>query len=280
MTKSIKARVAIVGAGPVGLTLALDLAARGIDSVVLEQRHPHEQPSVKCNHISSRTMEIFRRLGLADEIRGAGLPDDHPHDVVVRTRATGFELTRIPIPSRQQRFTSTDGVDSHWPTPEPPHRINQIYFEPLMLRRAAQTPGITILNRTRFEGHAQNDDRVLVTARDLDAREDISAECEYLIGCDGARSAVRRQIGARLVGESFVQRVQSTYIRAPRLRSLIGSPAWMSYLYNPERAGNLVAIDGRETPADSQLSPAARAGHRRCEPRPLHSHPVGRGQSL
>ena len=72
MAKSIKAPVVIVGAGPVGLTLALDLAARGIHSVVLEQRRADERPSVKCNHISSRTMEIFRRLGLADEIRGAG----------------------------------------------------------------------------------------------------------------------------------------------------------------------------------------------------------------
>src|SRR4029078_13356587 len=100
----ISAPVAIVGAGPVGLTLALDLAARGIRSVVIEQRRPAEQPSVKCNHISSRTMEIFRRLGLAAEIRSAGLPDDYPNDVVVRTRATGFELTRLPIASRRCRL--------------------------------------------------------------------------------------------------------------------------------------------------------------------------------
>jgi len=247
MTAAITAPVAIAGAGPVGLTLALDLAARGIRSVVIEQRRPAEQPSVKCNHISSRTMEIFRRLGLAEEIRSAGLPDDYPNDVVVRTRATGFELTRLPIPSRRRRFNATDGVDTGWPTPEPPHRINQIFFEPILYHRAARTPQITMLNRTRFEGHAQNDDRVLVTAHDLDAGTDVAIECRYLIGCDGARSAVRHQIGAQLVGESFIQRVQSTYIRAPKLQSLIPSPAWMSYLYNPERAGNLVAIDGRET---------------------------------
>ncbi len=247
MATPITVPVAIAGAGPVGLTLALDLAARGISSVLIEQRAPQDKPSVKCNHISSRTMEIFRRLGLAQEIRSAGLPDDYPNDVVVRTRATGFELTRLPIPSRRRRFSATDGVDSGWPTPEPPHRINQIFFEPILYRRAASTPGITILNRTRFEGHAQNGDRVLVTARDLNARTDVAIECRYLIGCDGARSAVRRQIGARLAGESFIQRVQSTYIRAPKLLSLIPAPAWMSYIYNPERAGNLVAIDGRET---------------------------------
>src|SRR6185369_11302134 len=190
MTATLTAPVAIAGAGPVGLTLALDLAARGIRSVVIEQRRSAEQPSVKCNHISSRTMEIFRRLGVAEEIRSAGLPDDYPNDVVVRTRATGFELTRLPIPSRRRRFNATDGVDTGWPTPEPPHRINQIFFEPILSRRAARTPEITMLNRTRFEGHAQNDDRVLVTAHDLDAGKDLAIECRYLIGCDGARSAV------------------------------------------------------------------------------------------
>ena len=248
MASHITTTVVIAGAGPVGLSLALDLACRGISTVVIEQRRASEAPSVKCNHVSSRTMEIFRRLGVAEEIRAAGLPADHPNDVVVRTRATGFELTRIPIPSRQRRFSATEGPDTGWPTPEPAHRINQIYFEPLLFRRAASTPEITILNRTRYEAHEQHDDRVIVVARDLDAQTSVTIECKYFVGCDGGRSEVRRQIGAQLQGDDVIQRVQSSYIRAPDLIHRIRSPAaWMSYLYNPERAGNLVAIDGRET---------------------------------
>src|SRR5688572_1700347 len=246
MTSHITRTVAIVGAGPVGLTLALDLASRGVSVVIVERRRAFTPPSVKCNHISSRTMEIFRRLGIADEIRNAGLPADYPHDVAVRTRATGFELTRIPIPCREQRFTATDGPDTGWPTPEPAHRINQIYFEPLLFRRAVQTPGIEILNRVRYEGLEQRDDRVVVTALDLETQSDVTIECEYLIGCDGGRSDVRRQIGARLQGDDVIQRVQSTYFRAPELIHMIPAPAWMSYLYTLERAGNLVAIDGKE----------------------------------
>ncbi len=239
--------VAIAGAGPVGLTLALDLAARGIRSVIIEQRRPDEQPSVKCNHVSSRTMEIFRRLGLADDIRRcwpAGRLSERCRGEDARH---GLRVGAPADSSRRRRFDASDGIDAGWPTPEPPHRINQIFFEPLLYRRAACTPEISILNRTRFEGHAQNDDRVLITAHDLGSGKDIAIESRYLIGCDGARSSVRRQIGAHLVGESFIQRVQSTYIRAPELLGLIPSPAWMSYLYNPERAGNLAAIDGRET---------------------------------
>ena len=72
-----------------GLCLALDLAWRGIQVAVIEQRPAGAAPSVKCNHIASRTMETFRRLGFVDRIRALGLPDDYPNDVVVRTRATG-----------------------------------------------------------------------------------------------------------------------------------------------------------------------------------------------
>jgi len=241
------ASVAIVGAGPVGLTLALDLASRGIDVIVAEVRHAAEPPSVKCNHISSRSMEMFRRLGIARDIRAVGLPDDYPNDVVFRTRATGYELTRIPIPARQDRFKTGIGPETSWPTPEPAHRVNQLYFEPVLFRHAATTRGITVLSRTRVEGFRQTDHTVEVTARDLDRGTEVAIECRYLVGCDGARSGVRREIGAKLSGDELIQRVQTTFIRAPDLLARITPPpAWMSYLYNPERSGNLIAIDGRE----------------------------------
>ncbi len=245
--KTIKASVAIVGGGPVGLCLAIDLAWRGIDVVVAEVRAAAEPPSVKCNHVSSRTMETFRRLGFVSEVRNAGLPDDYPHDVVFRTRATGWELTRIPIPCRKNRYSATLGPDCRWPTPEPPHRINQIYLEPVIFDRAASSRGVKLLNRTRVEGFSQHVDGVVATACDLSSGEELAIECRYLVGCDGGTSGVRKAIGARLAGDEVIQRVQSTYFRAPALIDLVTPPhAWMSYLYNPERAGNLIAIDGRE----------------------------------
>jgi 2-polyprenyl-6-methoxyphenol hydroxylase-like FAD-dependent oxidoreductase len=248
MTRSMQTSVVVVGGGPVGLTLAMDLARRGVESVVLERRSAGEPPSVKCNHVSSRSMETFRRLGFADEVRAAGLPDDYPHDVVLRTRATGYELMRVHIPCRLTRFTDTSGPDGWWPTPEPPHRINQIYLEPILFRNAAASSGVTILNRTEFEGFDQDDDGVTARAVDLVTGEAIAVRADYLVGCEGARSLVRRAIGAKLQGDEVIQRVQSSYIQAPDLIDRITKPhAWMSYLYSRERAGNLVAIDGRTT---------------------------------
>ena len=231
-----------------GLTLAMDLAHRGIDCLVIERRRAGEPPSVKCNHVSSRSMETFRRLRFADEVRAAGLPDDYPHDVVLRTRATGYELTRIHIPCRRDRFTDTTGPDGWWPTPEPPHRINQLFLEPVLFRNALAMPRLTIANRKEFQAFEQDDDGVSVHANDIETGEEISVRAAFLVGCEGGRSLVRREIGARLEGDEIVQRVQSSYIRAPDLLRRITKPdAWMSYLYNPDRAGNLIAIDGRET---------------------------------
>jgi 2-polyprenyl-6-methoxyphenol hydroxylase-like FAD-dependent oxidoreductase len=146
--------VLIVGAGPVGLTLAIDLAWRGINVTVIEKRAAAEPPEPKCNHVAARSMEIFRRLGLAEKVRNAGLPADYPHDISYRTTFTGCELTRISIPCRRDRFTSKHGPDCNWPTPEPPHRINQIFLEPILFEHAAAEARIHIVNRALVEDSA------------------------------------------------------------------------------------------------------------------------------
>jgi 2-polyprenyl-6-methoxyphenol hydroxylase-like FAD-dependent oxidoreductase len=237
----------IVGAGPVGLTLAMDLASRGVSVVICETRRFAEPPNVKCNHVASRTMEQFRRLGVAQKLRDAGLPADHPNDVVFRTSVTGTELTRIPIPCRRDRYTETEGPDAWWPTPEPPHRINQIYLEPILLKHTAALPGVTLLNRTQLDAFTQDADGVTAAPATW-TRQDAQHPRRYLVGCDGGSSAVRKQIGAKLEGTPVIQRVQSTFIRAPQLRAMIpGKPAWSYYSMNPRRCGTMFAIDGHET---------------------------------
>jgi 2-polyprenyl-6-methoxyphenol hydroxylase-like FAD-dependent oxidoreductase len=239
--------VLIVGAGPVGLTLAIDLAWRGIDVTVVETRAPAAPPEPKCNHVAARTMEIFRRLGLAEKVRNAGLPADYPHDISYRTSFTGQELTRIHIPCRRDRFTATDGPDCNWPTPEPPHRINQIFLEPILFAHAAGQARIRIINRTSVENVVVEDSGARVNLRDLDSGAVRAVNCRYLIGCDGARSIVRKAIGTELSGDAVIQRVQSTYIRAPGLIDRQQSErAWGTGAINPRRSGMVYAIDGRE----------------------------------
>lgn len=247
MRADIECPVLIIGAGPVGLTLALDLAWRGIDVVVAEKRRAGTAPEPKCNHVSARSMEVFRRLGIASEIRNAGLPAEFEHSVSYRTTFIGPELTRIHIPSRRDRYTDHSGPDGNWPTPEPPHRINQIYLEPILARHAAAHPRIRILDGYEAADIEIADDGAAVLLRVVAGDGVRRVACRYLVGCDGARSNVRKAIGAEFVGDAVIQRVQSTFIRAPNLLSMQGSkPAWGNGVINPRRSGMVYAIDGKE----------------------------------
>lgn len=245
---TLETDVLVVGAGPVGLTLAMVMAQRGTRVTIIETRHRGEPPNVKCNHVSARSMEILRRLGLAAKVRNAGLPEDYANDIAYRTSMLGKPITRIEIPCRRDRYTAKGGPDTNWPTPEPPHRINQLFLEPILFEHAAAMPGITILNRTEYLSHTDGADGVVISARNIDTGETLTIAAQYLAGCDGGRSPVRKAIGAKLVGDAVVQRVQSTYIRAPKLLGMMqDEPAWASFSLNPRRSGNVYAIDGRET---------------------------------
>jgi 2-polyprenyl-6-methoxyphenol hydroxylase-like FAD-dependent oxidoreductase len=244
----LRTRVLVVGGGPVGTTLAMDLAWRGIEVLVLEQRRRDEAPSVKCNHVAARSMEVFRRLGVAQAVRDAGLPHDFPNDISFRTTFVGPEFARIPIPCRRDRYTASEGPDTWWPTPEPPHRINQIYLEPVLVDHAMTMPGLRFRHRVKVLGFTQSADGVVTEAEDLDSGERLLIDSEYLVGCDGGHSEIRRQIGARLTGDVVVQRTQSTYFRAPSLLGMMQArPAWSNQSMNPRRSANIFAIDGRET---------------------------------
>src|SRR5690606_12062524 len=160
-------------------------------------------------------------LGVGERIRNAGLPADYPNDVSYRTTTTGIQHSRILIPSRERRYTATGGPDTWGPTPEPPHHGNQNIFEPIMIQTAQSAPRIRMLNRTRADDFEQDENGVTVRLTDLESGKAFSLRARYLIGCDGGRSDVRKKIGAQFVGDAVVQRVQSTYIRAPNLIEML-----------------------------------------------------------
>ena len=247
----MKTQVVIVGAGPVGLSAAMDLAKRGIDVVVVESRSEDEPADAKCNTIAARTMEIFRQLGVADQARACGLTDAYPTDVVYATKAGGMEITRIVQPSRNERV-SADGrgapsyPDSHWETPEPVVRASQLYLNPILLEHAKNYDRITLLTETTFLSYEDGGDQVKVACRS-NSGEELVIEGRYLIGCDGASSAVRKQMGVKLEGDVEISKMRTTLVRCPQIRELLGSrPGWMTWVLNPWVSGVIIAIDGEE----------------------------------
>jgi len=232
------------------MCVALEAARRGVEVVLIEPRAPGEPPSAKCNTVASRTLETFRRFGLADTVRAAGLPDDYPTDVIYAADLAGAEFTRITMPSRAERHS--DGFpDSHWLTPEPVVRVNQIYLEPILFEAVSAHPGISIRNRARVESFDQSADGVTVHCRNVDQSghgKTFEVHGRFLVGCDGGSSIVRRSIGARLEGDAELGQTRSTLIRSSQVRPLFGErrAAWISWVLNKKIRGAVVAIDGDE----------------------------------
>jgi 2-polyprenyl-6-methoxyphenol hydroxylase-like FAD-dependent oxidoreductase len=242
----VETEVCIAGAGPVGLTLAMELASRGIAVTVMEQRTEQEISSPKSNHVSARSMEIYRRLGVADKIRAQGLPDDYPNDGVYATRWTGFELTRFRMPCRRDRFNDAGYDDGNLPSAERAARVSQMYLAPILLEQVQSYSNVRILNGVKFESLEQHASGVTVQAVSR-TDEHLTIHCKYLIGADGARSDVRHALGIKLLGEDNLVRARSRLFRSAGLLEKCGyPPAWMNWFFVDGKWSSMMAIDGRE----------------------------------
>ncbi len=151
--------IIIAGAGPVGMTVALELARRGVRSVLVNDR-PGPSPEPKANATSPRSMEHFRRLGVAARIRELGLPPDYPANVTYFTRLTGYELARLKLPPWAEGLAETRRGAGPWAAPEPAHRASQIYVERALFERLHDFPLIERRHGWRFLEFRDDGERV------------------------------------------------------------------------------------------------------------------------
>jgi len=207
--------VLVVGAGPVGLTLAIDLGRRGVQCTLVEKKAaPEFLPKMeRCN---ARTMEMFRRMGLADRIRAAGLDRNVPMDVYIALAMNEPPLLRLPYPSVAEAEAQIAAcLDGTMPR-EPYQLVSQYTLEPLLKAEAERLPSVTVRYGYEFLCLSQDADAATATLRGPDGRTS-EIRAQYIVGCDGGSSAVRKQLGIQLRGEGNLLRLHQALYYAPDL---------------------------------------------------------------
>jgi len=240
--------VIIAGGGPAGLMLAIELGRRGV-SVALFDDDRADSFSPQANATQARTMEHFRRLGFADEIRQLGLPPDHPTDIVYYTTYAGYELARFRLPTARQAAELPKQLSGSWSAAELPHRVSQMYVERVLQRHATALPSVAL--HYEHEVVAVCDDGVRATATVEYDGKTLEASARYLVGCDGPGSLVRKHLGVRYEGEAGVQRnfaggrMHAVHLRSDAVKpAMSGPPGWMHVNVHHARRSFTIALDG------------------------------------
>lgn len=236
-------RILVVGAGPVGLSLAIELGWRGVPVTVVDQGDG-TVPFPAGEAIFARTMEHLRRWGCAEQARAeSDPPADYPHRIVFTTAVTRHVLAEFDY-----------GVTNRSPgeygevTPEGPAFLSKFSFLPLLEGTARALPQVEIRHGTRLEAFEQFSRGTLAVVRDVTTGEAKTLSGAYLVGCDGGRSTVRRALGIELEGSFAQGQNYAVHFRAPDLRRLLeersGAPAAQIQTLSSSRRPYITVVNG------------------------------------
>lgn len=246
----METEVLVAGGGPCGLMLANELGRRGVRCLLVDPK-PGTAFNPQANATQARTMEHFRRLGFAHEIRALGLPADHPTDIAYFTRYAAHELARIQLPTAAQAVEKVKTMTGSWSAAELPHRVSQKFVEATLRRHAAAWPGNDLRYGWLLEAFADTGEFIEARVRPTDGGAAVGVKARYLVGADGARSLVRQLLGIEWGGVTGIQRefmggrMFALYLRAPRFQSVLKHPkAWMYVAVNHERRAFMASVDG------------------------------------
>ena len=210
--------IIITGGGSVGLTLAAELGWRGISCFVAEKSsvlNPHP----RANAVANRTMEYYRRWGIAEAITNAGVPPDHLADYYWVSSLHGRELHRISLPPykkiKEVHDTSGYVKEEHTWSPYLKTITGQNEVERVLLDYVQTLEDVDFRFNYELIDHEQDDKGVICELKDLTTNDTTEMRCEYLLACDGGRSQVREKLGIRLSGRANLARFVSIYFKAP-----------------------------------------------------------------
>jgi 2-polyprenyl-6-methoxyphenol hydroxylase-like FAD-dependent oxidoreductase len=266
--------VLIAGGGPVGMTLARTLASFGVRCLLVERqasttRHP------KMDITNGRSMELFRRLGLAGKLRAVAVPEENNFDVAWITTLTDRELHRFRYPSvvakRAEIRAKNDGSQPR----EPAMRVSQVVIEPVLRDAIVDDPLVEARWGVAFEDFVQDATGVTCTLRAVGTGATETVRCDWLAGCDGGSSIVREKLGIGLSGKSNVAHRYMVHFRS-QARDILQAfgIAW----HYQSAMGTLIAQDDKETwTLQMRMPPSSDPGGGTIDPNAVLDAWVGRG---
>lgn len=232
---TIDAPVIIIGGGPVGLAIALDLGRRGVRSIVVERdRSTGAELLAKAGTLNERTMEICRFWGIAKDVAHCGFPDDVNLDSLYCTSLDGHFIGNDARPCTNDRAPPPGALEMLRKCP-------QFQFDPILARAVVATGMTKILYGHSFERFEQ--DGASVTAFVSSDSGERALAGQYLIACDGAGSRIRRALGLAFPGDMLSYSV-SAMVRADLANSKFGIRNRYMFLDTKGTWANLTSVDG------------------------------------
>lgn len=237
----IQTSVLIVGGGPVGLAMAVELGQLGVPSVLVEQRLPSAEIQAKAGSVSYRSVEYCRRWGILNDVYNCGFPDDYQLDQIFCTDLGGFELGRNVGPS-MATFVGPEA------TPVRRQRCPQMWFDPILRREAERLECVRIIEGTRVTGVEQTNDAVHADLAALTSGLKSSLDARYAVLCEGAEGSIRQSLSMSMSGTWLLNYSISILIRCPKFRQSVkfGDASRYILVGTEGTWGNFTVIDGTE----------------------------------
>jgi 2,4-dichlorophenol 6-monooxygenase len=219
--------VLIVGSGPAGAASALSLATLGVDHmVVTKYRWTANTP--RAHITNQRTVEIFRDLGIEDDIKRNGTPQHLMGDTVFCTSLSGDEIGRVRTwgthPARQADYTLA--------SPSEHCDLPQTLLEPILIGHAAAR-GSRIRFDTEYLGLQQDPDGVTVDVLDRFSGHEYSIRARYVIGADGGRSKVAQDVGLPFEGQMDIAGSMNIVFHADLAGKVAHRPSVLYWILQP-----------------------------------------------